>query len=579
MSARDKRRVAATLLCLLPAAAAALDWTARVGLGYDREDQWSPATERQTVPRFDLDLLLDLAGYVASPGILDWRGSVGYRRAEETASGSQSDALTYHASAKVFNHGDSPLKLDLLANRTNSRVESSGGGTTAVGDQVGSAYGAIARLHKAGAPALDLGFFRSQDEERIGSLLNHDRSMSIVSAGFAHAAGDARVNGSYNGQWSDGSWVADQNTMHQVGVVATSSLGSERNITVSDQYYRRAPTTSASDAFGSEINSFRAIFRDGVVGRMSQVSYSDQRAVSASAGVSEETVANSLGYQHDLALSSSEYFLRGTADASATKQRRSDGMSLSSRGGTGGAELWWRRVASGTYEIAAGPRVGLLQAAGDSIRAGYGAFAHASLVAPWRGRQVAAVYDASYGTNLFGQPGWALQQTANGTVSGAAGIGRYNMGVTLAAQRSSTPVFGPAAATSISALAGYAWLRYSLSAQASLSHGIVPGTSGFVGDGLFIPVGFDTLQASAFLHGNVSLSSDLAAHVDASYAESIGPGQPSNSVRGAGCGLSYRFAAFEVSIDDRYQRYQQPTIDYSNNLFFVRVSRAFGSRF
>ncbi len=573
------RRVAATLLCLLPAAGAAMDWTAQVGLGYDRKDEWSPATERQTVPRLDLDLHLDLGGYLASPGILNWRGSVGYRRVEETAAGNQSDQFTYHASAKVFDHGETPLKLNLFADRTDSRVESSGGGTTAVGDQVGSAYGAIARLHKAGAPALDLGFFRSQDEEKIGSLLNHDRSMSSVSAGFAHAAGDARVNGSYNGQWSDGSWVADQNTMHQVSVVATSSLGSERNITVSDQYYRRAPTTSASDAFASEINSFRAIFRDGVVGRMSQVSYSDQRAVTASAGVWEEAVANSLGYQHDLALSSSEYFLRGTADASATEQRRSDGVSLSSRGGTVGAELWWRRIASGTYEIAAGPRVGLLQAAGEPIRAGYGVFAHATLVAPWRGRQVSAFYDASYGSNLFGQPGSTLQQSANGTVSGAAGIGRYNAGVTLAAQRSSTPVFGPSAATSISALAGYAWLRYSLSAQSSLSHGILPGTSGFVGDGLFIPVGFDTLQISTVLQGNVSFDSGLGAHVDASYTESIGPGQPSNSVRGAGCGLSYRFAAFAVSIDDRFQRYQQPSIDYSNNLFFVRVSRAFGSGF
>ncbi len=580
MRPRDLRKIATVLLFLLPTAAAAFEWAGRIGLIYDRTDSWYPEQARETMPRLELDLGLQVAGDVVSPGILAWNGQIDYRRDTQNsgAQASVGNTFSYHARTQVFNNRDSPVILSLFADRTDSRAEG-GAGTTAVTDQVATAYGGNVKLRGSGIPGLIIGFARSQSEEKLGSLLNHERSVNLVTAGVAHATGEARVNATYEGQWSDGSWVADQNTTNQVGVNAVSNLGSSRDLAVADQYYRRVPTTSASDAFGSEINSFHAFFRDGVVGRMSQITYSDQRAVTVAGGVSEQNVANSLGYGHDFPLSSSEYFMRGTADVSQNEQRRSDAGSLTSRGGTLGAELWWRRVTSATYELAAGPRAGFLQAAGEPIRAGYGVFAHASLAAPWRGRQVSALYDASYGSNVFGREGWTLQQSANGSVAGAAGIGRYNAGFTLAAQRSSTPVFGSSAATSMSAFASYGWRRYSLTGQASLSHGTLPGTSGFVGDGLFIPVGFEMRQTSVSLAGNVTLYSGLSAHANGTYSESVAPGQPSYSAYGASGGLSYRFAAFELSVDDQLTRYRQSSVESSRNLLFVRVSRAFGSRF
>ncbi len=590
MRPRDLRKIAAFLLCLLPAVSAAFDWTSRIGLLYDRSDSWTATTPRETVPRLDVDLSLDLRGDVVSPTLLAWSGGVGYRYDTTDFNGtraSASNALVYNANATLFGDRSSALTLAGSAARSNSRGESYFN-TTGVADQVATSYGGTMDLKVSGLPRLSLGFSRMESEERLDSILNHERSMKLMTGGMSHGAGAFSYNATYTGEFSDGSWVADQYATHQVSVGAVSSLDPERDISVNDSYYRRIPSTGASGSFRSEINAFRAAYRGGLTpGQIGLLTYSDQRAVTVSGPLSEESLANSLNYQQDVRLPSPEYFLRGIADVSMTEQGRSDAGTLRSRGATLGAELWWRRFSwtgvklepgrygSRLYEIGGGPVVALLDTPGEPTQVGYGASAHATLAVPWRNRQVAASYNVSYGANAFGQPGWTLSQTGNGTVSGPAGIGGYTAGLSLSGQRFSSPVLGAGASRSMAAHANYSWLRYSVGGHASLSEGILPGTSAFLGDGLFIPVGFDTRQTSVSVEGTASFGS-LTARAKGGYTDSVGPGQPSSSAYDAGGALSYRFAAFNVSVEDRITLYRQSGAEINRNEVFVRLSRTFG---
>ncbi len=592
MTIRVPTWVAAALLCLAPATALPFEWSGSAGLVYQRSDAWSPGFPRDSQPYLDVSLALRLRGDVVAPAFFSYDGSVAWVRSTSGANGAETGvgtSLVYDLGVHVLHHQTSPLKLTGYASRSDSRSEQKLVGDQ-VGDETSSIYGGNVALAGAGKPSLTLGFNHLERTRTLDSVLNHEQSANGVTAGITSSGGPLSLSANYRGDWSRGTWVSDDHQSHIANVLGVARFQGTGDLTISDVYYRRVPTSTDAGAFGSEVNSFRAAYRNGFVpGRQWTLSYSDVRAVTTVDASGEQTLSNSLHYTRDQRLSAPEYFLRGSADFSTSSQERSGAGSLSASGATVGLQLWWyhdvstgRKIAPGViesyqYEIAGGPLVSYVDPAGEPVALGYGATAHGRIGIPLGARRLNGTYDVNFGTNLYAQSGWSLTQSAGVDMTGPAGGGAYDAHLSVAASRRSAPVLGPSASRSVMASGNYRWGRYSLLGQASLSNGTLPGTSSFVGDGLFIPTGFDTRQVGVLVQAAVTLHSGLSAHVDGRVSESAGPGQPSNSGWDASAGVSYRYAAFDVSLDDRISWYEAPGGRYSRNVVFVRISRSIGS--
>lgn len=582
---------AAGVLALLPATVLAWDWTLRAGVRYDRSDTWTETTPTTTQPRLDLDLRLDLRGSIGGPGVVAFGGFAGYRYTTIELNGARTDlstTLTYRADAALFQNRKSPVNLILFAARDDGAFETSGGAVA--GDRVTDTYGGTLRLIGAQTPDLALGYTRNAYDERIGADPIHTRSTDSVIAQVAHSVSAFGLGASYRGDRSDGTWVADQYESHEVNFIGSVLLGGDRELAIVDRYYARAPTTDASDAFGLDSNAFRATLRLGrTQGESTSLAYSDQRLVTETGASFNEAITNSLRYTQDFRIDA-ELFVRAVADVSAT-QERTGAVDVEGRGGTVGTELCWRKatapdrdaergVATGTLvEFSGGPLVGATAVRGEPTRIGYGGVFRARASGPWASYDLGGSYDVTYGTDLFGRPGWTLDQSGSATIGGAGGAGRFNLQATLLGRRSYAPLLGDQAANSFTLLGNYALSRYTAFVQAGVSNGIPPGTEGFVGDAIFVPTGLETQSASASGGLSVILYSGLTARVSAGYLQSYLPGQPDLATLEGNAALFYRYGAFELSVEDRITQTGTGGDPFIRNVLFVRVSRAFGSRY
>ncbi len=593
MTGRALRLAAWPLLALLvPGTASAFDWVARVGLLYNQNDTWAAPAPKMTQPRLDVDLRLDLRGDIGGPGIFGYGGSVDYRRTTTELNGRRTalaDTLTYSVDASVLQHRQSPVGLTVFARRSDGRFESSLA-QQIVGDRVTDTWGGTLRLAGAGTPGVDLGYAHTEYDELIAPAPPHTRTGDSFSARISHSTSGAfGIGASYRGERSDGTWVADQFDSHEADFTGSVFFGPDKDLVVVDRYYRRIPTASGLGRFALDTNTFRATLRLGrAPGESTSVAYSDQRS-RTEATTSAESSANSLRYNQDFRLGGPHAFLRAIADVSATEQHSTAG-SLRSRGATVGPELFWRRAIvtdrkldpgvreSSLLELSAGPRAGVLAVEGARPRWGHGGVARVRANGPWRSHQLGAQYEVSYGSDLFGLPGWALDQQGSATLGGAAGTGRFNLQATLLARRGWNQVLGDEATRSFSLLGNYAWRRYSVFLQGTVSSGVLPGTGAFVGDGIVLPIGLSTQSTSASGGASVNLVSGLTARAGGTFSHTFLPGQPDLAIREGTAGLAYRYGAFELTLDERLTRTEDGRASVTQNTFFVRVSRAIGSR-
>lgn len=589
MRIRDVRGfAAAALVALLPSTGAAFEWNAQIGFLYDRTDSWQETAlpRHSTQPRLDLDLRLELKGDVAGPGVFAWRGTTDYRRTSASIDGAnewKSNALTYHGDVALFQHRNSPFTLTAFADREDTRLDLSQGATV-TGDRLTRRWGARASLVGELTPAVDLGYTRIDFDETIASV-PRSRGEDLVTASFSEDVGAFSAGATYQGDWSDGTWVIDQFQTQEVNVRGDVRFGPTNELVLVDRFYRRVPTATTGPTFSADANAFTASLWIGrTPGEAIRAQFSSQQTLTGTPGSQEESRANSARYSHDVRLDP-ELFLRANLDLSTTEQANAAAR-IRSTGATLWPELWWRReVATGgkikpgvrakkLYEISGGPLLSVLATDGAAPAFGYGAATRLQATFPWHRREVGAIYEVRYGKDLFGQPGWLFQQSGSGTVAGDAGPGTYSAVATVLASRSWNPVIGDDMTQSISLLANYAWLRYTAFAQFVLQNGVLPGSDGFKGDGLVIPVGFDTRRTSVNVGGTARFQV-LTARLVARYERSVAPGQPDIDGTELTAGLGYRYGAFELSLDDRFTA--SPGL--TRNVVFLRLSRTLGSNY
>lgn len=570
----------------LPAVGLAFEWTASAGVLYSRNDLWPDWGVHSKETHLDIDLRLDAAGFFDRPGIVDWAGGIGYRRVSDKLNGAQTslaDALTYHLELDLLRNQTSPLGARVFAQQLDTRVDRFEG-TTAGGDRRLQRLGGSLRLTPPGLPYVEVGYERYKLNEDLALLSSHDSTDHIVTGALRHGTSNFSLAAQYRGDFSSGNWVADQYDSYYLLAQAQSLLGASqdgRRLSVSERYFKRTPTTDATGGFAVDANAFGAIYQSGLgPGTVTIVQYLSNHGLNAAGASTNESSANTLRGEHDFAIDGPEFFLKGTLVGSLV-QLRANATELRSSGETAGAQLWWRRQAGGgLYELAGGPLLGFVQQTGEPNDLGYGASALARGSRPWRDYQLGLNYTLDWGSNLYGTPGWTIDQRLTASIGGAAGPGRFDAGASASARRSWNPIFGDNATRSLQFNATFAVTQHVLYAQGSLQSGMTGATPGeFVGDGLFVPAPFDSRTWSFLGGATTRLFTGLSARAQARYSSTHSPGQPDLTYTEGLASLVYHYAAFDFSLEDRYLVTETGASRYAQNSIMLRVARTFGTRF
>lgn len=585
MSTRVIRTLVLSLVAVaLPAGAGAVDLSGRIGVGYSRLELTPPDGPGTTSPHLDLDLGLDARGFVVQPEIFDWKLVSSYRRISDSVDGSRTNlqkSFLYDASAAVFRSPSSAMTALLGASRTQSDF-STNLALDAFGQSVTDLARASVVVRQASLPPVTASYFYRNLDETIPGLPLHNRTTHGLDASVAGGTSAYHLSASYAGELNDGTWTTDQYNLHNVAVQAGAPLRDGLDLAIDDRYYRLEPKSTAVGAVAQDNNAFRAYMRDrGTFGDHHVLEYLYGHAITETPGSPlAEITRNSVRYEGDHLLTSPTLFTRWSLDLSLNQTRLGTTESSSS-GETGGVQLWWRRVGDDRlYEVYGGPLVGFTQSDVATKALGYGGSATGRLSQPWAEQIARLSYESTYGTDLYGIPGWSLRHSLTGSVEGHLWTGTYSALLRGNALRSYSPVLGDGANRSIEAYAKSTFRRFELELRGLMESGMTGATPGeFVGDGLFIPAPFDTSSRQLWLRGTLGILPGLNARAHFRLTSNTRPGQPSideSEVIGA---LEYQFAALYVSVEDRIDWFDQTGGRATSNTIFVRLYRRFNARF
>jgi hypothetical protein len=579
-----KKALIILALLAAPAAASAFEWTGRAGFMYQRSDVWPLVGDRISQPHFDLDLRLDARGYFGNPGIFDWAGGVAYRRIADSVDGrrtSLSDALSYRLTAALFQNRTSAFQLNLVASRTDSTLESLASSSTLSGDSTATRYGAHAQLRVAGVPTIQTGYELNQIEERLPGAALHSRDSQLADFGFAHSAGGAGIGMKFDGNWSTGTWTADNYDQYIVSASGRAHVTEKGELFFNDQYTHREPTATTGTFYGYDFNGFTAGFRQGMIpGDTATAFYRTLHSLIDASGLTTESVSHSGRYEQDFRLGDSKFFLRPLGDVTYFQQRFPT-STVTTSGETARCLLWWRDAAdrASLFEWYAGPVIGLLQQPAEDPRVGYGASAAIRYSGPWLSNRLSTGYQVDWSEDVFGQRGWSLRQQASAGLTRPVAYGNLSIQGALSAYRGWTPTGGDLVQRSVQLSSIYSRQRYSADANFTLTSGRSPIVAGadFVGDGLFLPSGYQFHSLSLAIGGTAELFPNLKGRLQLRTASTRGPGQPDIAFLEAGGSLIYRYGAFDFSLEDRYQTSLNDPNAVPVNLLMLRVSRTIGS--
>lgn len=576
------RRFVLTLgVALLPAAASAIDWSTRLGLDYTRIDARSDDGPSSTMPRLDLNLGLDASGFLSAPGVALWSATGQYQRITTSGDqlGSTRDILSYRAKLSLLNSPRSPLALELFARRHQDdySVDAPNGDATVTSTTIGG----TARLALRDRPTLSLGYTLSDDERRGQLWPSSDNRIHTLTASSSLGAPAFTYTADYRGNFSEGTYVADDFADHRVDLNGRAILTPTADFRVSDTYYLRLPSTVAAVNPHQELNTFSAAVRNSGSGlEYQQYAYRYTRALQTSALTPDAERSNQradVTVQHVL---TPEWRIRATADASLQDDRLGASTDRASGENVGAVASWTRRAGGSATELRGGPSFGLLQPSTGGQVFGYGASAGASLRQAWAPYTIQLNYDVSYASNLHAIRGWNLRQNGNASVDRPFGGGVLTASVLATANAFDSPVFGPAVGRQIQAVGRYQYASWSGFLQYTLSsnlRGAVNDT--LASDGLFIPPGYDSHSRMVSAGLSARLFRSVTAKGELRLTSTDLPDRPTfteNELRGS---VEWDYGALRIALEDRYLVTDVNDTSGSRNLLMVKIYRVFGSRY
>ncbi len=572
---------AALLAALAPRPAAATDLQLVLDLGYERTDVYTPGEEDSGM-RLDFDVAALAAGYAFSPGTVDWSLAGRYERLRRDAIGGahmDGTGLTFRGRVGLLQRPTSPVSVQLFAERATHDFTTTGVAES-TGTRLVTTVGADATYRAAGRPSLRLGVTSIEAEDTGFGRGVVDRSLQIVRAGVSHGTSAYSLILDYDGHLSSGTYDTDNYDTHTVYLNATANLGPGYTAVASDRYYLRSPTRlAASNPRYEDHQAFASVVWTGAEG-LSRTQYRYGHTNISAPGVApRERLRNSIFQQVEHQFTS-ELRLIALIDAAVSDERlgavtaRSYGETLT------GLARWMRRDGAWDLFLQGGPAVGLIQPSGAASDTGFGGQLEAGVSRGWEALRAGLRYSASFQQNLGAVGGWAAHQSLTADAERTPTDELTLRGsLQASADRVSSDFFGEGANRLLQANLNARWRRYDLLVQGGLTSGMVGQHEGWSGDGLFIPAPFDshTGFASATLLAPLYGGFDLT--VRTRYLEIRIPDRERQWEAGLLGRIGWTAGGLVVSVEDEYVRGGGDGAPSSQNRLFLRLSRAFGTRF
>ncbi|HET8542452.1 MAG TPA: hypothetical protein VFL83_21440 [Anaeromyxobacter sp.] len=570
----------AGLAALLPFAAAALTMSGHVGGVYQKSEAAQDGYPTRSIPSLDFDGRLNLAGFAVQPGLVDWSGGIGYRRlrVSQDSVTSTTKWISYDASVLVLRRGNSPFSLSASAARATTDFSTSVA-PDLVGTRLTNSYAARANVAAPGRPFLELrGALQQTEDSGVGPRSTRDIRTLGATAKHSTSAFAAKLN--YDGEFGTGTYSAFEYDSHAVSAMASSHLGPGSELYLEEHYFLRTPKATGSGAYRFEANRFRVGAKSARESSDDQLSYAHSHGyVGSTEAESRDVVQQGVSYYGRRRLSP-RWEILGTASAGVAQTRH----------GTAEVRAWnqafaplarWTSDTSRavTFRLGMGPSFGLTETdAGTSVMYGGNGDAWVG----WRSGESDATgaYNIAYGADPDAGGGWSLRQIVQGT-AGTTGAGiRWQANASVHSERAHSPLLGDAATRRAEVRGSARWRRHELALNASISEGVSnPLSATGSGDGLFLPLGFDTTSRAVGAQAFVGIARNLTFSAHARYGTFSGPGRPDTSERGGGAAIEYALAGFRFSFDDRYVVSDLGPYSRRENILMLRAIRAFGARF
>lgn len=559
------RTAAFALLSLVatavPARGGALEWVARAGLDYWRQDVETQGVRITNEPRFDVNLILDAHGFFVQPDVIDWNAGVAYRRLRasyEGTSDSVTAGLSYHLRSVFFGSRVSPFTVTAFADHSADDV-SFGQGPS--GSVQSTSFGTTARLTLQDRPRIDVGYTRLESLQSNPILGRSRVDRDRFSAGLGYGTQTFGYSAEYSAMLSKGTFATDNYDEHRARAAGNVTLSRRARLQLSDTFYRRTPTVSASVNPRQDLNHFDLRLmdltdrdpRDLASRDFQEVSYSYTAGLSEAPGlpVSSRAAHRAL-FASERRLPAPEWSVRGTV--TATYQEQALGAETDrSAGQTLATLVYWRRAnETGLTELFAGPTVGGLERFDGVARLGKGASAGAIMHRAVPTGNVRGSYTIDYASEA-GEPGWFVSQQVSLGADRPVWTGIVRGQLFANARRAEAPLFGTTASRSVMGITDYTTRK----ALVELRLGIEDGLTGALrnpgaGDALFIAPSYDSHVRYASVRGTLRIVGELRLTGAGRISSTELPDRPSLSELEGRAGMSYVYGGFGFSFEDQY---------------------------
>ncbi len=563
-----------SLSLLVGAPAAALDVWGNAGGAYMQNDTWG-AVHTQS-PFLQGTGHVDANGELLDPGQLDLASSLHYGESGRPGSTGQQwgGALNVLTLSRW-------LPVQLFADRTWGNFSSDSAGRT--GTTLSTGLGASAQtLMQQYRPLFYAGVGQNEmhnyaiDGKVIDSIsrsLNTGITMSLPRLAYS-----AR----YGYGWNEGTLTPSNYGSHQVGIASQYALSERTTGVFTGDYYIREP--SRADPLNPRISSgnfaVSTVYRTETSANSLGYSYGDS-SIRPFGGEARSSTSNGVDESYswpvsrDVALS-----LGGNASAVAsavgTNVERSAGQSASLGGG------WHHGYDAFRMGVSGSASGGVLEAKGG-VQPAFGGQGSVSCSRPFASAEGSLSYSIGYGQNLKGVVQTTFAQSLMAGGSWKTSLAQLSGNLSFMAQRSDNAVFGTAANRSLTADVTARLRTFSLSAQGGIVDGLSPELSSPVGDGLFIPLSYNSHRRYANARFGTGGGSGywgwtFGALANATQASDLGA--TAQHQEDLAINLGFSFGAWAISISDDYAIGGPdggPT--YRSNGFFVSLTRGFRAKF
>lgn len=359
-----------------------------------------------------------------------------------------------------------------------------------------------------------------------------------------------------------------------------AALAQDVTARLNEIYFRRIPDNRAPTNQAQELNSLSTVVTGKSDARgQQQLGYSYVHALSSAPTTQDQERAEQrLTYGLHHLFKDSPWQLRALADLSLSEVRsgavvdRATGQLVSIQA------AWRRQSGQDLLELRGGPKLGAREPQTGAAEFGYGAGAGGTAQHRWSELVGTASYDLVFESDLYAASGWNLRQEVLTSLTSPLGPGQASAQLQASASRRDGGLLGAGASRSLTALAGYRWNRYSVSASGGLQSGVSGALAEPIrGDGLFIPAPFDTESRYATLSGTAGLLDYLWATARGRYTSLSAPDRADQQETELLGSLTWGYAGINLSLEDRYLVSSVGGVTVRENRLLFRVHRGFGS--